>query len=186
LYTMSENEEPDWLAELAKGGDAVRRKIERLVQGAEQFVRESPEASTGAGPVPPIPYRVLRAVGAAVRELGAARQPVVRHVALYDAGSAVDTLAFAGLATATASAPMPRVLTADHAGVDRRPGPLAALDAGQILALVLIWLVMLGLPFVIVDSRLSTDTKLILGFYYGVLGNLAVEITSRIIEQRHK
>jgi len=107
-------------------------------------------------------------------------------VALYDAGSAVDTLAFAGLATATASAPMPRVLTADHAGVDRRPGPLAALDAGQILALVLIWLVMLGLPFVIVDSRLSTDTKLILGFYYGVLGNLAVEITSRIIEQRHK
>ena len=51
MYTMSENEEPDWLAELAKGGDAVRRKIERLVQGAEQFVRESPEASTGAGPV---------------------------------------------------------------------------------------------------------------------------------------
>lgn len=136
--------------------------------------------------MPSIPYRVVRAVGAAVRELGVARQPVVRHVALYDAGSAVDAVAFAGVATAAGSAPMPQVVTEDHVGVDRRPGPLAALDAGQILTLVLIWLVMLGLPFVIVDSKLSTDTKLILGFYYGVLGNLAVEITFGIIEQRRK
>ena len=52
---MSENEEPDWLAELAKGGDEVRRQIELLVQGAQQFVRDSQQAAPGGGPMPPVP-----------------------------------------------------------------------------------------------------------------------------------
>ena len=47
---MSEDNEPDWLAELAKGGEALRRQIEPIVQAAEQFVRDSRQAKTTGGP----------------------------------------------------------------------------------------------------------------------------------------
>ena len=43
---MSEDSEPDWLAELAKGGEALRRQVEPIVQAAEQF-------APGAGPAAP-------------------------------------------------------------------------------------------------------------------------------------
>jgi len=161
---MSENEEPDWLAELAKGGDAVRRQIELLLQGAQQFVRDSQQAAASGGPVPPVPYRVVRAVGAAVRELAPARQPVVRHVALHDAGGAASTLAMAGLATATGSAPMPRV-SAD-----------AERSIGRILALVLVALATWRLLVVPEHDRAAVD------HYVTVLGfglTLAVLIWSK-------
>jgi len=74
-----QDQEPDWLAELAKGGDAVRRQIELLVQGAQQFVRDGQQGIVSGGPVPPFQQRVVRAVGAAVRELGSARQPVAHQ-----------------------------------------------------------------------------------------------------------
>jgi hypothetical protein len=34
---MSEDKEPDWLGELAKGGEAMRRQMESIVQSAEQL-----------------------------------------------------------------------------------------------------------------------------------------------------
>ena len=43
---MNENEEPDWLAELGKGGVALRRQIEPIVQAAEQFVNDARRAKT--------------------------------------------------------------------------------------------------------------------------------------------
>jgi hypothetical protein len=30
FYAMSENKEPDWLGELAKGGEALRRQVEPI------------------------------------------------------------------------------------------------------------------------------------------------------------
>lgn len=49
---MSENEEPDWLAELAKGGEALRRQIEPIVHAAQQFVRDARRAKISGGPAP--------------------------------------------------------------------------------------------------------------------------------------
>lgn len=41
FYTMNEDNEPDWTAELAKGGEAMRRQVEPIVKAAEQFVRDA-------------------------------------------------------------------------------------------------------------------------------------------------
>jgi hypothetical protein len=51
---MSEENEPDWLAELAKGGDAVLGQIEQLVQSARRFIRDGRQAMASSGPVPPL------------------------------------------------------------------------------------------------------------------------------------
>jgi len=50
---MNEDSEPDWLAELAKGGEALRRQVEPIVQAAEQFVRDARQAKSMAGPCCP-------------------------------------------------------------------------------------------------------------------------------------
>jgi hypothetical protein len=67
---MSENEEPDWLAELAK----------QLFEGAERIMRDARQGKTsGVGPVPPFQQRLVHAVDAAMRELVPARQPVAHQ-----------------------------------------------------------------------------------------------------------
>lgn len=69
-YTMNEHNDPDWLAELAKGGEALRRQVESIVQAAEQFV--------AGGSARPLARRITRAVGAAMREI---QPPPVHAVA---------------------------------------------------------------------------------------------------------
>lgn len=132
---MSEDKEPDWAAELAKGGEALRLQAESIVKAAEQF------AAGGLG------RHIARAVGADMRELLRAREPVVRHVALYDAGAGVDTLAVAGVATASASAPMPQVRVATQ----------AERGLGQILALVLVAIATWRLLVVPEQDRAAVD-----------------------------
>jgi hypothetical protein len=192
---MSENEEPDWLAELAKGGDAVRRQIELLVQGAQQFVRDGQQGTASGGPVPPFQQRVVRAVGAAVRELGSARQPVV-HQRSAALNVNVAVTATAAVATAGGLALNPTVFvssgdvaTASEDSAVKVPGPSRGADSaayGQVLFLVLLWLVVLLTPLVVMDSKLSPGTKEILIAYDGIFANLAVAITFKLIEQRHK
>jgi hypothetical protein len=65
---MSENQERDWLAELAKGGEVVRRQIEPIVQAAEHFVSDARRAKT-TGRALPFAQRVALAVDAGMREL---------------------------------------------------------------------------------------------------------------------
>lgn len=67
---MSESNEPDWLAELAKSGEALRRQAEPIVQAAEQFVRDARQAkASGGGPALPFAQRLALAVDAGMREL---------------------------------------------------------------------------------------------------------------------
>jgi hypothetical protein len=104
---MSEDEEPDWLAELAKntealrrqidqGGETLRRQVELLGRAAEQFVRGGRRTTPSVGPVPPFQQRVVRGVDALMRELGPPRRPVSFQVPL----AATVT----GTATATVTA----------------------------------------------------------------------------------
>jgi hypothetical protein len=79
---MSEdNEEPDWLAELAKGSEALRRQVEPIVQSAEQFVRDARRAKADSGPALPFAQRVALAVDAGMRELGLVVAPGLRSIA---------------------------------------------------------------------------------------------------------
>jgi hypothetical protein len=120
----NENEEPDWLAELAKGGEALRRQMESIVQAAEQFA--------ASGPARPLAQRITRAMG---ELLSAPKRPVTHQ-------------AMAGLAVAVGAAATPMVLVADgdvataseNATVEvlGSRGGLAGRSVGQILALVLV------------------------------------------------
>jgi hypothetical protein len=83
---MSEDEEPDWLAELARntealrrqidqGGETLRREVELLGRAAEQFIRGPGRPTSGIGPVPLFQQRLVRAAGAMMRELLPPRKP---------------------------------------------------------------------------------------------------------------
>lgn len=155
---MSEDKEPDWLAELAKntealrrqidqGGETLRRQVELLGRAAEQFVRRARRPTPGISPVPPFQRRVVRAADAVMRELLPPREPVVHHVALHETGAGVDTLAVTIVATASGSVPMPQVRAATQ----------AERGVGQILALVLLAIVTSGLLGVQGPDRATVD-----------------------------
>lgn len=162
---MSEKDEQDWLAELAKGGEALRRQVEYVVQAAERFA--------AGGSTRTLAQRVALAVGADIREL---LSPPERHAvgrsAINGTTAMVSVTAAAGLATASGSAAMPSVRVQ------------AERNAGQILALVLLWLVVLAVPAGVMATNLSPKAQAMLGAYDAMLATLAVEITFRILDKR--
>ena len=143
---MSENEEPDWLAELAKGGEALQREAMRIVRVAEQLA--------AGGHPRPLVRRITRAVDAALRELlPAPERPVVQVAAC--------------LATAAATVPSPAVVTfsgsvalapARVSGqvTVQEPG-LIERNLGRILALVLLAIATAGLLGVHGPGRATVD-----------------------------
>jgi hypothetical protein len=78
---VSEDGEPDWLAELAKGGEALRRQVESIVQAAEQLA--------ASGPARPLAQGITRAVG----ELLSAPKRPVAHQATAELATAIGTAA---------------------------------------------------------------------------------------------
>jgi hypothetical protein len=140
---MSEENDPDWLAELAKGGEALQREAMRIVKAAEQLA--------AGGHTRPLVRRITRAVDAAMRELLPAPE---RQVA-------------AGLATAAATASSPAVVTfsgsvalapARVSGqvTVQQPG-LIERNIGRILALVLLAIAAAGLLGVHGPDRATVD-----------------------------
>jgi hypothetical protein len=133
---MSENEQPDWRAELAKGGEAIQREAVRIIKAAEKFAE--------SGPARPLTRRIVRAVGASIREL-AAPEPVVHYVS----GSATAT------STATGSLEVVRTITGSVSvalpglrfsgeGTVQEPG-LIERNVGRIFALLLLAVAAAGL-----------------------------------------
>ncbi len=185
---MSEDEEPDWLAELTKGGDEVRRQIELLVQGAQRFVRGAEQGPAAGGPVPPFQQRVVRAVGAAMRELVPMSGYPVRYGGFKGYVSVVGTVTVSG---SLALPPMRVVASGDVATateteavkvVPDRPGRLAALSDGEIVFLVLVWLYAVWLPWF--GSRLPPELHGMLSDSYGTIA-IALAITWRMFD-KHK
>lgn len=171
---MSEENEPDWLAELAKGGEAVRAQIEPILQAAQQFVRDAQRAKTSRGPALPFAQRVALAVDAGLRELLPARMDAdVRPVTLE------ASVTFPAVIVASGGLVLSPMSIAGQATVqDRR-----AAIAGQVLVLVIVWLLVLVLPVAIAMSGLSPGTQLILDIYYAALPAIAVEITRRCLDK---
>jgi hypothetical protein len=136
---MSEHEEPDWLAELAKGGEELRRQIEPIVQAAEQFVRDSRRAKTTGGPALPFARRVALAVDAGVRELlPPSERHVVHHSNIIGTAAIVRVVAVPGTVTGSVGLALPPMRVAKQGTVQEPPSGQAERSIGQVLALVLV------------------------------------------------
>jgi len=134
---MSENEEPDWLAELAT----------QLFEGAERIVRDARQGKTSGGHVPPFQQRLVRAVDAAMRELVVVRQPV-NHPMLFPATVVGrSSLTGVGTITATGSLALAPMGMSGQATVKDRPRGFAAFSDGEKAAFVLVWLYAIWLPW---------------------------------------
>lgn len=152
---MSEDKEPDWLAELAKGGEAVQREAMRLVKAAEEFA--------ASGPARPFTQRIVRAVGAGIREL-AAPEPVVHMVS----GTAIMT--GAGTITAVGNITLRKMQVYGEGTVGQLD--LIERNIGRIFALVLQMIATAGLLGVHPQDQASV------GYYVGVIfGSLSLAFT---------
>jgi hypothetical protein len=145
---MSEDKEPDWLAELAKGGEAMRRQMESIVQAAEQLAAR--------GPGRPLAQRITRAIGAGMRELTTATErPVVRDANVQGVAAGVSVIAGVGTVTASGSVVLPRMGFAGE-GTVQEPD-LIERNLGRILALVVLAIVTSGLLGVQGPDRATVD-----------------------------
>jgi hypothetical protein len=160
FYAMNEENEPDWLAELAKGGEAVRRQVEPIVQAAEQFVRDARRAKTSGGPALPFAQRVALAVDAGLRELLPARMDAdVRPVTLEVSIAFPTPIIFTGTVALT-----PLRVSGRLAAEDPRGGH-AERSIGQILAIVLVVIATWRLLVVPEQDRAAVDHYLsVIGF----------------------
>jgi hypothetical protein len=129
---MSENQEPDWLAELAKGNEALRRQMESIVKAAEQLA--------AGGPTRPLARRITRAVGAGLRAFASAPEPVTHNLTLTahlaTASAVAVTPTITPTITAVASLALPPMRFVGE-GTVQEPG-LIERNLGRILALVLL------------------------------------------------
>jgi len=145
---MSEENEPDWLAELAK----------ELFERAEQFVRDAgPGKTSGVGPVPPFQQRLVHAATAAMSELVAARQPVNHPMLFPTTVLGTASLSGVGTITATGGVVLPSMSFSGQATVENPPSGQAERSIGQILALVLVAIVASGLLGVQGPDRAAVD-----------------------------
>ena len=128
---MSEEREPDWLAELAKGGEALQREAMRIIKTAEELAAN--------GPARPLARRIVRAMGASLREL-AAPEPVAANVTVT---AGLATASAVAMATAVGSVVLPPMRFAGE-GTVQEPD-LIERNIGRILALVVLAIVTSGL-----------------------------------------
>jgi hypothetical protein len=162
FYTMSENEEPDWLAELAKGGEAMRQQVEPVVQAALQFARL--DWRNVSSLAVPLSLRLAAAADAAMRELKP-HEPIVHQITLSGTitigGSlALLPMSFAGQGEVAAATETLAVKA--ESGLSSGQ---AAQRVGQILALVLVALATWRLLDVPEHDRAAVDHYVtVLGF----------------------
>jgi hypothetical protein len=138
---MNEDEEPSW--------PAVQSDIELLVQVAKQLIGDGRRAMVSGGPVPPLRYRFLSAVGAATRELGPARQPITASGSL-----ALPRMVFVSdgdVVTATESTAV--------VVLDSHRGPITLID-GRKAVRVLVWLVAVLVPLLATDLPPELQARL--------------------------
>ena len=172
---MNDDKEPDWLGELAKGGEALRRQVEPLVQAAEQFVRDARREKTTGGPALPFAQRVALAVGELLpTPLHAVVQPATLEVSV-----AIPTPT---VITGSGGVTLPKMRVSGQGTVENRRSGLAALSDGQIVFLVLVWLYAFVLPWF--GSALSPEFHAILSDHYATMA-IALAITWRLLD-RHK
>lgn len=195
---MSEDQEPDWLAELAKGGEELRRQAEPIVRAVQQFIRDARQArAMGDAPLP-FTQRIALAVDAGIRELLLPREPAILHLASHGtlpatAGlSGVGTLA--GVAAADAAAlvgvraiminacfTVAPVRFAAQGTREKRLRGLAELSNRQIVFLVFVWIYAVFLPWF--GSALPLELHGMLTDGFATVA-IALAITWRLLDKK--
>ena len=143
---MNEDGEPDWLAELAKGGEALRRRVESMIQAAEQFA--------AGGPARPLAQRITRAVEAGLHELLPAPLHAVAHPVTLEASVAIPTPT---VITGSGGVALPRMSFGGQGTVQNPRTGQTERSVGQILALVLVAIATAGLLGVQGADRATVD-----------------------------
>ena len=146
-----------------------------IVRAVDQFVRDARMAKASGGPALPIVQRVALAVDAAVREIMPARLDATAQPATVE-----GSVAFPAVIVGSGGLALPRVGIAVQGTVrDRR-----SVTAGQVLVLVVVWLLVLVMPVAIADTNLSPETQQTLDAYYGAVAALAAGLTFYILDKR--
>jgi hypothetical protein len=155
---VSENEEPGWPAELVP-----------IVRAVDQFVRDARLAKASGGPALPIVQRVALAVDATMREILPARLDATARPATVEV-----SVAFLAVIVGTGGVTLPRIRISGQGKVqDRR-----AVIAGQVLIMVILWLLVLVGPAAIMKANLSSGATTMLDAYYGAIAAIAVAVTT--------
>jgi hypothetical protein len=141
---VSEDNEPDWAAELAKGGEALRRQVESIVRAAEQFA--------AGGSARPWAQRITRAMDAAMREL----QPPPVHAVVHPATLEVS-VALPAVIVFSGGAALAPLRFSGQVTVENPPSGQAERSLGQILALMLVAVAASGLLGVQGPDRATVD-----------------------------
>jgi hypothetical protein len=172
---MSGNEEPDWLAELANSGEALRRQVEPIVQAAEQFVRDARRAKINGGPALPFAQRLALAVDAGVREF----LPTPLHAVAHPVTLEVS-VAFPAAIVFSGSVALRPARIAGEVTVEGPTSGLAAFSDGQIVFLVLVWLYAFVLPWF--GAALPPEFHAVLSDHYATIA-IALAITWRMLDK---
>lgn len=175
----SEQDKPDWLAELARGGQSMRRQVSPIVRAAQQFVDDARAAQAQAGTPLPFAQQITLTVDAGIREVISAVQ-----------GEGGLVLGNIGMnITATVVADIDVIRVTEHASVvvleesGKLPSGDQAAKAGQLLVLVLVWILALGGP--IAQQALAPEAQAVLTNELATFG-LALMITWRILDKRDR
>jgi hypothetical protein len=157
FYTMSENEKPDWLAELDEGGDAVRRQAEQLVQTTVELMQLAhlDWPKTGSRPALPISLRLAAAVlNSRPRELRLTPSP---FPVWAPPPTTEISIAKPALIVGSGSVTLPRLRVSGQMTVQNPPTGHVERSVGQILAVVLVAIVASGLAGVQGPDRAAVD-----------------------------
>jgi hypothetical protein len=199
---MSGNDEPHWAADLATGGETLRRQVQPIVQAVQQFVRDAHQAKTSGGHALPFVQRAALAVDAAIRELLPAGEPGTAVAAVELSGCGTLTgprlgpavvLSGVGAMTVGGSFALPSIRfvagadvanASDDAAVvaQVQRSALAVLSYGQLLVLVLLWLTVLVIPAAVWRTDVSPGTAVMVDAYDAILAELAVKVTFSIVD----
>lgn len=175
--------------------EMFRRLGESIAQAMEQFACIASWPRINIGPALPYTLRLANAMDAQMRELLSPGPAAHQISATLNANVAIT--ATAEVAAAQGFALSPTVLVpggdvataSESASVDvidlRRRG-LVGLGDGQILALVLVWLLVLVIPAAAWDANLKPEIQALVDAYDGILANVAVAITFDILGKRKK
>jgi hypothetical protein len=118
----------------------ARQQIEQIVQAAQRFAHDIRWAGTGVGL--PFPLRVALTVDAGINEL----VPAARDVVVTSVPGMVKVEAPPGEVPVTGGFALPPTGFAGQGTVEKRTADLAALSDGQIVFLILVWLLAVVLP----------------------------------------
>jgi hypothetical protein len=148
--------------QLDEGGDELRRQVEQFGRAVGQFVRDN--RAQGAGPVTPLPQRLMRAAEAAVREFLPPQQLPEVHVSGFRAYMSFSTvisgsasLCGTGTITASGSVALPRMSISGHKTVENPSDGRAEHGIGQVLCCLMVLIAGSGLLGVQGADRATVD-----------------------------